>query len=91
MKLHIKNQLNGIIEFCCGEKEYELNPEQEITIEVKDEDCMYFDTVHLLDERCQKAEKLSDGKCRGYQKSRWDDEPSEKCKRCSIFELFEIE
>lgn len=46
MKLHIKNQLNGKIEFCCGEKEYELEPGQEITIEVKDEDCMYLDTVH---------------------------------------------
>lgn len=45
MKLHIKNQLSGKIEFCCGEKEYELEPEQEISIEVKDEDCIYLDTV----------------------------------------------
>lgn len=32
--------------------------------------------------RCQEAEKTSDGKCLGYQKSRWDDEPAEKCKEC---------
>lgn len=43
MKIHIKNQMNGKIEFCCGEKEYELEPGQKITIEVNDEDCMYFD------------------------------------------------
>ena len=43
-KLHVKNQLNGRIEFCAGEKEYQLEPEQEITIEVNDEDCVYFDT-----------------------------------------------
>ena len=47
MKLHIKNQLNGkhIIEFCCGQMEYTLEPEEEVTIEVNDEDCMYFDIV----------------------------------------------
>ena len=46
MKLHIKNQLGGKIEFCLGEKEYELAPEEEMTIEVKDEDCMYFDKIN---------------------------------------------
>ncbi len=47
MKLHIKNQLNNglTIEFCCGEKEYILDPDEEATIEVQDEDCMYFDVV----------------------------------------------
>ena len=47
MKLHIKNQLNGglTIEFCCGQEEYILGPEEEKTIEVSDEDCMYFDVV----------------------------------------------
>ncbi|WIV11149.1 hypothetical protein [Proteiniborus sp. MB09-C3] len=32
-------------------------------------------------DRCQEAEK-SGNKCLGYQKSRWDDEPSGKCKEC---------
>lgn len=45
MKIHIKNQLPVAIEFCCGQKEYELEPEQEITIEVQDEDCLYLDTI----------------------------------------------
>lgn len=47
MKLHIKNQLNNglTIEFCCGQEEYTLGPDEEKTIEVGDEDCMYFDIV----------------------------------------------
>lgn len=47
MKIHVKNQLNNghIIEFCCGEREYKLEPEEEVTIEIQDEDCMYLDTV----------------------------------------------
>ena len=47
MKIHIKNQLNSdqTIEFCCGAKEYTLQPDQEIDIEVEDGDCMYFDIV----------------------------------------------
>lgn len=50
MKLHIKNQLNDkhIIEFCCGQMEYSLKPEEEVTIEVSDEDCMYFDIVRKI-------------------------------------------
>ncbi|HOV80379.1 MAG TPA: hypothetical protein PK728_09785 [Bacillota bacterium] len=48
IKLHVKNQLNSglTIEFCCGEKEYTLGPEEEIAIEVQDGDCMYFDVVY---------------------------------------------
>ena len=47
VKLNIKNQLNNkhIIEFCVGEKEFTLKPEEELTIEVQDEDCIYFDVV----------------------------------------------
>ncbi|TEB10656.1 hypothetical protein [Pelotomaculum propionicicum] len=45
MKLYIKNQLLSTIEFCCGQKEYKLEPEQEITIEAQDEDYLYFDTL----------------------------------------------
>lgn len=47
VKLHIKNQLNkGLeIDFCVGYKEYSLKHDEEITIEVEDEDCVYFDIV----------------------------------------------
>lgn len=45
MKIHIKNQLKGKVAFCVGVKEYELEPEQEATIEVDDEGCMYLDQV----------------------------------------------
>ncbi len=47
MKLHIKNQLNnGLeIEFCCGDKEYQLKNDEETIIEIEEDDCMYFDIV----------------------------------------------
>ena len=45
MELHVKNQLWQTVEFCCGTKEYELGPEEEITIEVEDGDYMYIDCV----------------------------------------------
>jgi hypothetical protein len=47
LKIHIKNQLKGKVAFCAGMKEYELEPGQEVTIEVEDEGCMYFDQVTL--------------------------------------------
>ena len=40
--------------------------------------------------RCREAEKIN-GLCRGYQKSRVDDEPAESCKECEEFELYEKE
>jgi len=43
------------------------------------------------DDRCQNAEKLPDDKCRGYQKSQDDDEPSEVCKECVFFVLFQAD
>jgi hypothetical protein len=48
MKAIIKNQLNGklAIEFCVGDKEYQLAPDEEITIDVEEDDCVYFDTVY---------------------------------------------
>lgn len=48
MKIYIKNQLNNghAIEFCAGEREYKLGPEEEITIQVQEEDCIYLDVVH---------------------------------------------
>lgn len=51
MKIHIKNQLNNeaIIEFCLGEKEYELKHNDAVTVEVKDEDCLYLDVVKSAD------------------------------------------
>lgn len=45
MKLHLKNETKHSIQFCCGDKECALKPGEEITIEVNDEDCMYFDGV----------------------------------------------
>ena len=45
LKLNIKNDNGYTIEFCCGEKQYVLGPDEEIPIEVKDEDYMYFDVV----------------------------------------------
>lgn len=44
-KIHIKNQLKGKIELCAGMKEYELESEQQVTIEVSDEDVIYLDTL----------------------------------------------
>ena len=46
-KIHVKNQLNNglSIEFCCGDKEYCLDYDEEATIEVNDEDCLYFDVA----------------------------------------------
>lgn len=32
--------------------------------------------------RCKRAEKTADGKCLGYKRSWFDDEPSDKCKEC---------
>lgn len=48
MKINIKNQLNDgkNIEFCAGEKEYELGPEEEIAIEINEEDYLYLDIVN---------------------------------------------
>ncbi len=45
VKLVVRNQLPGRkhVLFCCGMKEYELGPNESITIEVEDCDCMYFD------------------------------------------------
>lgn len=47
--------------------------------------------LKFAEDGCQDAEKLLDGKCKGYQKSRWDDEPVYRCKECKLFELFGIE
>lgn len=43
--LNLKNENGHVMEFCCGEKEYVLKPGEEISIEVNDQDCMYFDEV----------------------------------------------
>lgn len=45
MKLNLKNETGYLVDFCSGEKEYSLQPGEEISIEVFDEDCMYFDGV----------------------------------------------
>jgi hypothetical protein len=43
----VKNKLNNelTIEFCCGEKEYVLQHDEEVVIEVEEDVCMYFDGV----------------------------------------------
>jgi len=46
MKLVIKNENLLTVEFCCGEKEYLLEPSEELVIEVNDGDCMYFDAIY---------------------------------------------
>lgn len=52
IKLHIKNQLGMNINFCCGiDIECELAPEEKITIEVSDGDCMYFDYVKEAEQK----------------------------------------
>jgi len=42
--------------------------------------------LHAIAERrqllCDEAEKLADGKCRGYQKSFHNDEPATMCETC---------
>jgi hypothetical protein len=45
LKLHIENNLPNTIKFCCGDKEYELESDRKIIIEIKDGDCLYLDTV----------------------------------------------
>ena len=50
MKIHIKNHSNAdVIEFCVGEKEYELKYDETVTVEVQDEDCIYLDIVKGVD------------------------------------------
>lgn len=48
MRICIKNQLNDglAIEFCCGEKEYRLEYEEERIIEIEEGDCFYLDVVY---------------------------------------------
>jgi hypothetical protein len=43
--LYLKNENGHLMQFCCGDKEYVLEPGEEISIEVSDQDCMYFDEV----------------------------------------------
>ncbi len=38
---------------------------------------------------CAYAEKTDDGKCVGYQRSEWDDEPPDMCKECRMNQFFE--
>jgi hypothetical protein len=47
-QIYVKNQLNDglTIEFCCGDKEFKLNPNEEKTIEIEDGDCVYFDGAY---------------------------------------------
>jgi len=42
-EIYIKNQLPGTIVFCAGMKEYQLGPEHDVVIPLKDGDCIYLD------------------------------------------------
>lgn len=44
-KLHIKNNLDGRIEFCVGLEEYKLEPGQHIAVNIEDGDFVYLDTL----------------------------------------------
>ena len=45
LKIYIKNENGHIMGLCCGENEYTLNPDEEISVEVKDGDCIYLDEI----------------------------------------------
>ena len=45
MELRIKNQLPGTISLCMGERELQLEPEQDAIAPVEDGDCMYLDQL----------------------------------------------
>ncbi len=45
MEIRIKNQLKGTVDFCLGQHEYQLEPEQDIIVPVEDGDCMYLDQL----------------------------------------------
>jgi hypothetical protein len=47
MQIQVKNQLNNglTIEFCCGDKEYILAHNEETTIDITEDVCMYLDIV----------------------------------------------
>ena len=47
MRIFVKNQLNNgqSIEFCCGEKEYCLEYDEEKVVDIEEDDCLYFDVV----------------------------------------------
>ena len=46
MKIHIKNQTGYEINLCCGiDQELTLQPEEETTLEVQDEDYIYIDYI----------------------------------------------
>lgn len=53
-------------------------------IKVKEHDNGHAKLIGL-DSHCQNAE-WKDGKCKGYQVSRWDWSPIEKCRECNYFE-----
>ena len=46
MKIYIKNQTGYKIDLCCGvDQELTLQPEQETTLEVQEEDYIYIDQI----------------------------------------------
>ncbi len=57
-------------------------------------DCKYKNSCMRITrnqyEKCKNAEKIN-GKCRGYQRSEYDDEPAEMCKECTDSMFYENE
>ena len=47
MKVLFKNQLNTNIQLSAGMTEYNLNPEQEVELNLQDGDCMYIDQLSM--------------------------------------------
>jgi hypothetical protein len=42
MILNVKNETQFEIQFCSGQREYELKPGETATVEVEDQDIMYL-------------------------------------------------
>ncbi len=51
--------------------------------------CLRITNNKRQEVKCNEAEKTAEGKCLGYQKSEYDDEPTERCKECKENIYFE--
>ena len=45
VEINIANNLSGEVHVCVGMEEYEIKPRQEVTVQVKDGDVIYLDTL----------------------------------------------
>lgn len=60
MEIRIKNQLKGTVDFCLGQHEYQLEPEQDAIVPVSDGDCMYLDQLVQEKKQNPAVEALSE-------------------------------